>query len=77
MPRTGNINRGVTLPVATTSDNFDSNVKVDISVTFAGEPVKEVELDDNGYAVSVNETDVAFDNDRVMTFYRRRKVSTA
>lgn len=69
VPRTGNINRGVTLPVATTSDNFDSNVKVDISVTFAGEPVKEVELDDNGYAVSVNETDVAFDNDRVMTFY--------
>lgn len=69
VPRTGNINRGVTLPVATTSDNFDSNVKVDISVTFAGEPVKEVELDDNGYAVSVKETDVAFDNDRVMTFY--------
>ena len=69
VPRTGNINRGVTLPVATTSDNFDSNVKVDISVTFAGEPVKEVELDDNGYAVSVKETDVAFDNDRVMNFY--------
>lgn len=74
VPRTGNINRGVTLPVATTSDNFDSNVKVDISVTFAGEPVKEVELDDNGYAIQPGPNDpprdpVAFDNDRVMTFY--------
>ena len=63
VPRTGNINKSVSLPVATTTDDFDQNVKVDITVTFAGEPVKEVELDDNGFAVSVKDTAVAFDND--------------
>ena len=73
VPRTGNINKSVSLPVATTTDDFDQNVKVDITVTFAGEPVKEVELDDNGFAVSVKDTAVAFDNDKVMSFYPTEK----
>lgn len=67
------INRAVTLPKATATDASDDNVKVVIEVTDpSGEKVKNVDIDENGYAYQKDGktyADVLFDNDRAMTFY--------
>ncbi len=67
------INRAVTLPKATATDTYDDNVKVVIEVTDpSGNKVKNVDLDDNGYAYQESGktyAEVLFDNDRAMTFY--------
>lgn len=69
------VNRPVTLPVATVSDNNDDNVKVVIEVTYTDKEtnkttkVKKVEVNDDGYAVKTLDEDVEFDNDKSMTFY--------
>lgn len=48
---TVSVNRAVTLPKASASDNFDERVKVDITVTDKdGERVRVVDVDKNGYA---------------------------
>ncbi|MCH5155645.1 MAG: hypothetical protein J1F69_03480, partial [Clostridiales bacterium] len=70
--RDASINRPVTLPIAKVTDNNDDNVKVVIEVF---EPdgttrVKNVDVDENGYAVVKEGADyVEFDNDKSMTFY--------
>ncbi|MCH5161384.1 MAG: hypothetical protein J1G04_05065 [Clostridiales bacterium] len=67
------VNRPVTLPTATATDNFDDNVKITIKVTDPnGDPVKMTEVDKYGYAYRKADTeyaDVVFDNDKAMTFY--------
>ncbi len=65
------INRKVTLPTATATDNYDENVRIEIKVTDpSGNPVKEVNVSEDGYAsVKENAQDVKFDNDKAMSFY--------
>lgn len=66
------VNRPVTLPKATATDSSDDNVKIVITVTKDGEPVKNVDIDEDGYAYRVEGKDykaVEFDNDKSMTFY--------
>ncbi len=67
------INRAVTLPKATATDSYDDNVKIEIKVLDPhGNPVKNVDIDENGYAYrkeGKTYTDVTFDNDKSMTFY--------
>lgn len=67
------INRSVTLPKATATDSYDDNVKIEIKVLDPhGNPVKNVDIDENGYAYRKDGktyTDVTFDNDKSMTFY--------
>ncbi|MDE6401845.1 MAG: hypothetical protein K2L54_04440, partial [Clostridiales bacterium] len=67
------INRAVTLPKATATDSYDDNVKIEIKVLDPqGNPVKNVDIDENGYAYrkeGVTYDDVTFDNDQSMTFY--------
>lgn len=70
VPSSGSINTKVTLPKATAEDDYDSNVRVEISVKDPdGEPVKQVTLNDQGYAIETLEGAVAFDNIDVMEFY--------
>lgn len=65
------VNRPVTLPVAKVTDSNDDNVKVVIEVIDpeTNEPVKLVNVDEDGYAVSEKSENVVFDNDKSMTFY--------
>lgn len=68
------INRAVTLPKATATDDHDGNILVGVTVTDPdGEPVKTVDIDRDGYAYQLKEGGnykaVEFDNDEVMTFY--------
>ena len=68
--RDASVNRPVTLPVATVSDNNDDNVKVVIEVLYEDKPVNNVKVNEDGYAYEVIENDpVEFDNDKSMTFY--------
>ena len=65
------VNRPVTLPVAKATDTNDDNIKVVIEVY---EPdgstlVKNVKVDEDGYASETLASDVVFDNDKSMTFY--------
>ncbi|MCH5165552.1 MAG: hypothetical protein J1G01_04030 [Clostridiales bacterium] len=72
------VNRAVTLPKATATDSYDDNVKIEISVTLEGEPVTNVDIDENGYAYKVKDkvyAPVDFDNDQAMTFYPTEKGS--
>ena len=65
------INRAVKLPVATATDNYDENVKIEITVLDPdGNKVKLTDTDDYGYALvkdGVEYGDVEFDNDKAMT----------
>ncbi|MCI9032338.1 MAG: hypothetical protein HFK09_07495 [Clostridia bacterium] len=65
------INRKVTLPKATATDNYDENVRIEIKVTDpSGNPVKEVDVNEDGYATEKEgAADVKFDNDKAMSFY--------
>lgn len=66
------VNRPVTLPKATATDSSDDNVKIVITVTKDGEPVKNVDIDEDGYAYRAEGNEygaVEFDNDKSMTFY--------
>lgn len=67
------INRAVKLPVATATDNYDENVKIEITVLGPdGEKVKLTDTDDYGYAkveAGKEYGNVEFDNDKAMTFY--------
>lgn len=69
----GSVNRAVSIPVATVSDDFDENVKVTVTVLDPeGNNVKTVDIDENGYAYHEDGKtydDVKFDNDKVMSFY--------
>ena len=70
MPSSASVNTKVTLPVAVAEDNYDENVLISVSVVDPnGQAVKEVELNDNDYAVRELTADRKFDNDRVTTFY--------
>ncbi len=70
VPSSGSINTKITLPKATAEDDYDSNVRVEVSVKDPdGEPVKQVTLNDQGYAIEALTDDVAFDNIDVMEFY--------
>lgn len=70
MPTEASVNRKLTLPKATVTDNLDENVKVIVTVTCKGENVKVVEVDENGYAKKIEGAkDVVFDNDKQMSFY--------
>ncbi len=75
VPTTANIKKAVTLPVATATDSFDNNVKVEVKVTYVnadGETVnvKEAEVDEkNEIATAELDTEVKFDNKDNMTFY--------
>ncbi len=67
------VNRPVTLPKATATDNFDENVKITIQVLDPNnEPVKMTEVDKYGYAYRKADKEydnVVFDNDKAMVFY--------
>lgn len=67
------VNRAVKLPAATATDNYDENVKIEITVLGPdGEKVKLTDVDDYGYALvkdGVEYGAVDFDNDKAMTFY--------
>ncbi len=79
------VNRVVTLPKATATDNYDENIKVEIKVNDPhGNPVRITDIDRYGYAyqdkakldadADKDEKDkayktVEFDNDKTMSFY--------
>ncbi|MCH5163294.1 MAG: hypothetical protein J1G38_07425 [Clostridiales bacterium] len=71
------VKRAVTLPIATVSDDYDTNPLVEITVTDPnGDAVKVVDIDRYGYAYQDADKlkndeypAVAFDNKDVMTFY--------
>lgn len=70
VPTDASINTKVTLPIATTADDFDKNVLVKVTVTKDNVAVKEVILDDDGYAVvKPDGEDIVFDNNKTMSFY--------
>lgn len=77
VPSEISLNTKVTLPKATVTDNYDQNVKVTITVeeydkeTNTYSAVKEVELDENGYAKApaADAKAVVFDNDYNLSFY--------
>lgn len=72
VPTNASLNRKITLPKATASDNFDANVKVAVEVTVNGKAVTEVDVDDNGYAYKEDGKEykaIEFDNDKTMSFY--------
>ncbi|MCH5163939.1 MAG: hypothetical protein J1F36_02860 [Clostridiales bacterium] len=73
MPSSASINTKVSLPKATASDDYDENVLIKVSVKDPdGNDVKEVELNDNDFAIAEKANAVAFDNDRVTSFYPRK-----
>ncbi len=74
VPSEISLNTKVNLPVATATDDYDENVKVEVKVEyFTGTDyvaVKEVEVDDNGYASEkADAKDMAFDNVYTTSFY--------
>lgn len=73
VPTDASLNTKVTLPKATATDNFDSNVEIKVSVSFNGQPVKKVETNKYGYANKTLEADETFDNVYDMSFYPREQ----
>lgn len=70
MPSSASVKTKVSLPVATAEDDYDENVLITVSVTGPSGAVKNVEVNEHGYAIEGSEsTPVAFDNDRVTSFY--------
>ncbi len=69
VPTEASINRKVTLPTATVSDDLDENVKVEVTVMQGDQKVKQVTVDANGYADETLDADEVFDNDKLMSFY--------
>lgn len=65
------VNRSVTLPKATASDNYDENIKLTVKVTAPdGSNVKRVTVNKYGFAEKdADGEEVVFDNDKAMTFY--------
>lgn len=68
------INRPVTLPKATATDDHDGNILVKVEVKDPhGNDVTTVDIDRDGYAYKLaeggNYEKIKFDNDAVMTFY--------
>lgn len=65
------LNRKLTLPRATATDNFDTNVAINITVTDPdGNEVTDVNVNEDGYAeVKEGASKVVFDNDKVTSFY--------
>ena len=76
VPKSGNVNMAVTLPVATATDTYDANVEVQITVEYKdGDqlvPVKKAIVNDDGIATGVTANDAIFDNKDNMTFYPRQ-----
>lgn len=70
MPSSASVNTKVSLPIAVAEDNYDENVLITVKVVDPnGEAVKEVVVNDNGYAVEELTENRAFDNDKVTSFY--------
>lgn len=65
------VNRAVTLPKATASDNYDENIKLTVKVTAPdGSNVKRATVNKHGFAEKDEDgEEVVFDNDKAMTFY--------
>lgn len=72
VPRDADLNKKVSLPVATATDNFDERVKISVKVLFGLDSVKVATVDkETGFATGIA-TDakvVSFDNDKNMYFY--------
>lgn len=81
VPTNISLNTKVTLPKATATDNYDKNVKVEITVEEFDKdqnkyvPVKHVEPDENGYGTAYTDEEYAelkdevFENDYNLSFY--------
>lgn len=71
IPNTAAQKTKLTLPIANTSDNYDSNVKVTIKVVDPeGQEVKEVnDEDEKNLVLENNAKTIVFDNNKVMSFY--------
>ncbi len=70
VPTKGNVNSEVKLPVATATDDFDKNVLIEVKVTDpSGNNVKDVIVNEYGYATENTTDEVKFDNKDVVTFY--------
>ncbi|MDE7395344.1 MAG: hypothetical protein K2M95_04420 [Clostridiales bacterium] len=75
IPKEISLNTKVTLPKATATDDYDKNVKVNVTVTQYDDatkeyvPVKKVTLDENGYAKEAKDEDETFDNVYNLSFY--------
>ncbi len=74
IPKEISLNTKITLPKATATDNYDSNVKVLVTVIAPdGNPVKRVKLGEDKYAVETLTEDVLFENDYNLSFYPTQK----
>ncbi len=81
VPTNISLNTKVTLPKATATDNYDKNVKVEITVEEFDKdqnkyvPVKHVEPDEDGYGIAYSDEEYAeledevFENDYNLSFY--------
>lgn len=81
VPQNISLNTKVTLPKATATDNYDKNVKVEITVEEFDKdqnkyvPVKHVEPDEDGYGIAYSDEEYAkledevFENDYNLSFY--------
>ena len=79
-PSTLSLNTKVELPKATVTHTYDANVKVLITVEEWNEteqkfePVKEVTLDEYGYAAGTTDVEAKFDNEYNRSFYPTKAV---
>ncbi|MBQ8881796.1 MAG: hypothetical protein IJY70_00175 [Clostridia bacterium] len=73
VPKSGNVNMEVVLPVASTSDTYDSKVDVVVTVEYKDgdtlTPVKKVKVNDEGIVSEVLTDNEVFDNGDNMSFY--------
>lgn len=73
VPTTASVNRIVTLPIASATDDYDENIKIDVTVTDPnGDEVLNVDLNEYGYAYreeGKTYEKVRFDNENVLSFY--------
>lgn len=64
------LNKEVTLPIATATDDYDANVKVEVEVTFENEKVLVAVVDEKTeFATGTTDEEVDFDNKYVTSFY--------
>lgn len=74
VPSSASVNTAVTLPIATATHGTDERVKVTVTVKDPnGNPVKDVNVNDDGFATATLENAVEFDNDKTMKFYPTEK----
>lgn len=69
VPQNASLNKKMTLPAATASDNYDANVKILVTVKHNGVAVKKVKVDADDFATEAESTDEVFDNTKEMSFY--------